>query len=137
MDLGENSLCFVCGQDNGGGLRAHFLRDSKGGMAETRLVVPATFQGWQDVVHGGIISALLDEVAVQACRGFGREWLTAELQVRFRQPVPVGVELTVRGTVVARRGRVCEVAAELLAGDTLHASARVKVVAPRSGPARA
>ena len=131
MGLLDNRLCFVCGQENSGGLQARFQLDHAAGRAECRLVIPAAFQGWQDVVHGGIISALLDEVAIQACRGAGEELLTAELQVRFRQPVPVGVEVTVRGTLTARRGRIFEVASELEVDGVVHAAATVKVLQPR------
>ena len=80
MGLLDNRLCFVCGQENSGGLQARFRTNPEAGRAECRLVIPSTFQGWQGMVHGGIISALLDEVAIQACHGAEEDLLTAELQ---------------------------------------------------------
>ncbi len=134
MGLLDNRLCFVCGQENSGGLQARFRIDPEAGWAECRLSIQATFQGWQGVVHGGIVSALLDEVAIQACRGTKEDLLTAELQVRFRKPVPVDVEVTVRGTIRERRGRIFVVDSELEIDGVSHAAATVKVVRPRLGP---
>jgi uncharacterized protein (TIGR00369 family) len=134
MGLLDNRLCFVCGQENSGGLQARFRIDPEAGWAECRLSIPATFQGWQGVVHGGIVSAVLDEVAIQACRGTAQDLLTAELQIRFRKPVPVGVEVTVRGTIKERRGRIFVVDSELEIAGVSHAAATVKVVRPRPGP---
>ena len=131
MGLLDNRLCFVCGQGNSGGLQARFQIDRQAGRAECRLIIPATFQGWQGVVHGGIVSALLDEVAIQACRGVGEDLLTAEIRVRYSKAVPVGVEVEVSGTVKRRRGRLIEVDSELVINGVTHATATVKVVQPR------
>jgi len=130
MGLLDNRLCFVCGQENWGGLQARFRIDPEEGRAECRLKIPATFQGWQGMVHGGIITALLDEVAIQACSGSQKGLVTAELQVRFRRPVPIEVEVKVRGAIKAHRGRVFEVASELEIDGVIHAAALAKVMQP-------
>jgi acyl-coenzyme A thioesterase PaaI-like protein len=75
-------------------------------------------------VHGGIVSAALDE----AC-GILATWhrfpaVTARIFVRYRRPVPILTELQLRAHVESTRGRRIRVRAELLDGDEPLAEAR-------------
>jgi uncharacterized protein (TIGR00369 family) len=54
------------------------------------------------VVHGGISAALLDEVAAYAAMGVSKQIVTAELNVRYLKPVPIGREIIVEATVRER-----------------------------------
>ena len=62
----DNNKCFVCGQENTDGLQLKFSYSSDGGKVETRFVPDAKYQGWKEVLHGGIIMTLLDEVMAKA-----------------------------------------------------------------------
>ncbi len=128
MEIVEDDHCFVCGRLNPGGLHARFQRFPGEGRASCRLVIPVAFQGWKNVVHGGVIGALLDEAAIYACRTVGDHFVTAELQVRFKLPVPVGTEVTVTGEIIENRRRVLLVRSRLEIDDTLYAEAEAKVV---------
>jgi acyl-coenzyme A thioesterase PaaI-like protein len=64
-------------------------------------------------VHGGIVSALLDEAMGWATYGRGIWAVTGRMEMRFRGIVPVGEELEVRGRITRDRGRTLEVMAEL------------------------
>ena len=57
-------MCFVCGKDNPIGLKLRFDWDGKTARAE--FTPTELYQGWQGVVHGGIIAVMLDEVAAWA-----------------------------------------------------------------------
>jgi uncharacterized protein (TIGR00369 family) len=126
--LNKDNGCFVCGPANGRGLQAHFEIDPQARTASSRLVLPDWVQGWQGVVHGGILSTLLDEACVHAGRTVGPHPVTAELTVRFRRPVPVGAEVRVRGEVVEVRRRVLQVRAGLEVGQESYAEAEARVV---------
>lgn len=82
-------------------------------------------EGFTGMTHGGITTAVLDEAMGWAV--FARDvWaVTARMEVAFRQPVEIGVPTRVSGRVVADRGRLLDVAAELRreADDALLASA--------------
>ena len=124
----KDNGCFVCGPANERGLRAEFTIDREARAASSRLALPAWSQGWRGVVHGGILSTLLDEACVHACRTVGPHPVTAELTVRFRKPVPVAAEISVRGEVVEVRRRVLQARARLEIGGESYAEAEARVM---------
>ncbi|MEZ4599204.1 MAG: PaaI family thioesterase [Syntrophotaleaceae bacterium] len=127
MEVLKSEGCFVCGLDNPSGLKARFTTDRENNRSSCRLILDARFQGWADVVHGGVISALLDEACIYAGLGLGRQLVTAELSVRFRKPLPVDREVLVSGEVLEIRRKVLRVKAWLSLDDEVHAEAESRV----------
>ncbi|RNC72605.1 MAG: PaaI family thioesterase [Desulfuromonadales bacterium] len=109
MQVIDDGRCFICGTDNPIGLHAVFVSDPQLRRTETLVRIPEHFQGWQGVTHGGILSALLDEVCAQACMACGLKVVTRELRLRYRKPVPTGSEVTVIGEIMGERRRLIEV----------------------------
>jgi uncharacterized protein (TIGR00369 family) len=105
----DDGRCFICGKDNPIGFKAKFTRDPDRRRAETQVRIDEVFQGWQGITHGGIISALLDEICAQACMGCGLMVVTSEIKLRYRSPVPTGSVVTVIGEVVGERRRLVDV----------------------------
>lgn len=92
--------CFVCseGHPHGLGLRFHHTLDGVACIT----AVPAGYCGFDGMVHGGIISALMDEAAAYALFArHGRLGVTREITVRFLKPVPTGTKLRVVGQVLS------------------------------------
>jgi len=88
------------------------------GEARTEVTLPSHYEGYPGVVHGGIIAAILDECGGRAhMEDPTRFMVTAQLNVRFRKPVPVETPLTVIGIAGKRRGRVAEAHSEIQNGD--------------------
>ena len=88
--------CFVCGESNPFGLGVRF--SVADGVVRVRTSVDPRFEGYPGRVHGGVITALLDETAGWACTvAVGRLCLTARISVRFVHPVPGGEPLEVVG----------------------------------------
>jgi uncharacterized protein (TIGR00369 family) len=77
----------------------------------SRIVVPATFQGWRGVTHGGVVALLLDEAMAYAAGAAGVIGVTGDMKMRFRQSVPIGEPLIVRGKVAWRRRNVLSIEA--------------------------
>lgn len=99
-----SEACFVCGEGNSNGLRARFHAD--GEEVRARVVLDRCFEGYPGHVHGGVVTALLDEAAGWACTvAVGRLCVTVELTVRFLRPVPGGEELGVRARCTEAGGR--------------------------------
>jgi acyl-coenzyme A thioesterase PaaI-like protein len=79
---------------------------------EAHYEVAEHFCGAPQVVHGGIQATMLDEVLGFACRTAfadddvdGLQIVTAEFSLRYRIPVPTGVQLLLRGEVERTEGR--------------------------------
>jgi uncharacterized protein (TIGR00369 family) len=79
------------------------------------ITVPARFQGYPGIVHGGILAAMLDEtISRTVMRGSPpRVVVTAKLSIRYRRPVLVEIPLRITGRVVEDKGRVIRVAGEI------------------------
>lgn len=120
--------CFVCGTDNPAGLQAKLVVDRENGAAASRLTLDQRFQGWQDVIHGGILATLLDEVAIYACRSQGEQFVTAEINVRYRKPVPVNSRIELKGRIVEKRRKLYRVESQIEIGGMIYADAEVKIL---------
>lgn len=103
--------CFGCGEHNPIGLRLHFERDAEGVVAPYQ--PRREDQGFPGLVHGGLLSLLLDEAMGWAMYADEVFAVTARMETRFRQPVPLDQALVVRSRIVSRRGRRLEAEAEL------------------------
>lgn len=107
--------CFACGRANPYGLHLDFevARD----RAMTRFTALREHTGYDGAVHGGIVSALLDETMGWAIFHQGIWGVTGKLSVTFRKPVPVGEELAVTGVVTKGTRRAIETHGELRDAD--------------------
>jgi len=114
----ESDKCFACGPKNPIGLKLKFSWD--GQEVKAKFTPGEYHQGWAGLVHGGIMSCLLDEAMSYAALYSGVNSLTARMQTRFRMPLPIDEPLTVTGSVTKKTRRLVETKAELkLADDTL------------------
>lgn len=100
-----SETCFVCGDNNACGLDARFELDADGRVCLETVVDPH-FEGYGGHIHGGILTAMLDETAGWAATvALGRLCVAVELTVKFRRPVPGGSKVVVIGEPVARERR--------------------------------
>lgn len=108
--------CFVCSEGHPHGLGLRFHHTVNGVACVTR--IPATYCGFDGMVHGGIISALMDEAAAYALFArHGRLGVTREITVRFLKPVPTGVDLRVFGEILSFDPPQAEVAMAICDAD--------------------
>lgn len=103
--------CFVCGPDNDTGLRLDFTYED--GKAITWFDSPSRFEGYEGVIHGGIIAALLDEVMAKVILAQDLTAVTADLHIRYRKPLPVGQKVKVTGCITLQKTRTIHAAADL------------------------
>jgi acyl-coenzyme A thioesterase PaaI-like protein len=119
--------CFICGVENQNGLRIKFYQPEPGKVV-AHIVVPKSFEGYPGMVHGGIVSAMLDEVAGRAfiTGNPPRFMVTAKLTVRFRRPVPIEQPVRLVGFAKEDKGRMAIATSELYdMSGTLLAEAEV------------
>jgi acyl-coenzyme A thioesterase PaaI-like protein len=126
----SQDACIVCGPNHPHGLRIRYELAGDGSVAANWIPTPE-WEGFRGVVHGGIISTVLDEAMAKAVAAIGCKTMTAELRVRFRQYAETGERLQVRGWVVRHKTRLIETEAKLVAADgseRAHAWAKFLVV---------
>ena len=116
----EPHNCFACGQLNAAGLRLQIHLEQ--GRSWTESELPHQFEGWEGVVHGGILSAIVDEVMAWAVISTGELGVTVRMETEYRRPVTVGLPIRADGWISERRRRRFETAARIVdpaTGDVL------------------
>ncbi|HEV2107951.1 MAG TPA: PaaI family thioesterase [Thermomicrobiales bacterium] len=103
--------CFGCGRLNPHGLRLRFFPTEEG--VYTPFTPEPVHEGYTGLVHGGIITTVLDEVMAWSLYRLEIWAVTAKIDVVFRRPLEVGVETRAIGRLMADRRRLLDVAAEL------------------------
>lgn len=101
----SSSMCFVCGRDNPIGLHLHFFVDEQN-RVHTQFTPRVEHQSFPNVLHGGLISALVDETIGRAAIAHNIWCMTAELTVRYKKPVPIDEPLSVTGELTDINRRV-------------------------------
>ncbi|MGH2436295.1 MAG: PaaI family thioesterase [bacterium] len=98
----DANRCFVCGPDNPIGLKLRFEREGEGVRAE---FIPTELHvGYEGLVHGGILAALIDDALANVWFTKGEEAVTAKIEVRFRQEARPGEPLVVVAHPTGRKG---------------------------------
>ena len=110
------NYCFGCGQMNPSGF--HLKIEMEGNIVYARYRPRPEDQGFPGVMHGGLITALIDEVMGWAMVKAEVWAVTARMETRFRRPVPLTGELRIEATVQKRRGRAITAHARLLDDGT-------------------
>jgi acyl-coenzyme A thioesterase PaaI-like protein len=115
-------VCFVTGAASPVGLAGAVHREADALVYRTR--IPSTFEGMPGFAHGGILAAIFDDIIGMVTGRLHRiSAPTVRVDISFRAPVPLDVELEIRASLVSRQGRKCRVHATATAGNTVYAEA--------------
>ena len=90
--------CVVCSQSNPLGLGLEFTVHDDGSVSAS-LHGHFALEGFQGCLHGGMIASLLDGAMTNCLFAQGLVAMTAELKVRYRKPVLIGQEMTIRAWI--------------------------------------
>ena len=82
----NHRYCLMCGRDNPLSFGLNFLADSDGKVSTT-FTGNATLQGYSGIMHGGVLSALLDTAMAHCLLHQNIEAVTGELNVRYLEKV--------------------------------------------------
>jgi len=115
----NSKMCLVCGLKNTFGLHAHFYE-----LDNQELLAVFTpkdeHQSYPGRVHGGMLTAILDEAIGRAIMLRYPEpvWgVTMDIELKFKKPVPTGEEIRVIARIVEDAGRVFTGSGEILLPD--------------------
>jgi len=96
--------CFVCGDKNKIGLKVAFFYED--GKAKAHYTPTSEFEGYKDILHGGILSSLLDEVMIYSTIAQGILTVTVQMEVKFKKPAKIGETLFLEGWVTEDKGKI-------------------------------
>jgi len=90
--------CIACGFKNINGLQLQFEADYEGGVTAS-FECNEMFEGYAGILHGGIISMILDSAMGNCMFSRGRATVTVEMNTKFRHPVKTGCRATVTAKI--------------------------------------
>ncbi len=88
------------------------------GRAWSEIALDRRFEGWDGVIHGGILCSILDEVMAWALVGEDNWGVTARMSVDFRKPVMVGVPIRADGWITRARRRIVDTEGHIVDATT-------------------
>lgn len=105
LNLIDNDHCFVCGPRNQSGLHIPMQKSVEGHTCSFTWAPGPAYQGYAGILHGGILSTLLDEAMAYAVMGENKDIMavTADMHIRYLRPTPIGIPLKFVGTLVSNR----------------------------------
>lgn len=127
MIFEDDGYCFVCGPKNPIGLRLNFSFNGK--TIKTEFVPKKEHQGYLNIVHGGIISTLLDEAMVKLAIAMDMPAVTASMEIRLRKALNVGEKIIIEAKILSNTKKLLETYAKAVTEDNvIIAEAKGKLV---------
>jgi acyl-coenzyme A thioesterase PaaI-like protein len=102
--LPEHGSCFLCGSENPYNPGLRWFVDEKGAVS-SEFTLTISQQGPPGYAHGGLSAAVLDEVMGAAVWQAGYTVAAAKIEVNYRKPVPLYVQINTQGHITRRKGR--------------------------------
>ncbi len=116
----------MCGPKNPVGLKLAFAFDGR--TIKTAYVPPKEHQGYRNIVHGGIVSALLDEVMVKVAIELGKPAVTAQMDIRLKKAVNIGSHITISAEITKETRKTLIAYAKATVNNEIVAEAKGKLV---------
>ena len=108
--------CFVCGPANPAGLSVRFHME--GDVCVGNFMPGPDHRGYDELVHGGIMFSLLDDVMANWLWLKGIQCFTARADIRYRSHLVVGTPVRLEGRCTRQRGRLALMEGRLIRTDT-------------------
>lgn len=117
ITLDDDQMCFCCGPRNPIGLRLAFDQTPEG-RTRTIWTPRPEHQGFKDIVHGGLVGAVLDEVMVRMLYLRDIHAVTGTMETKLIRPLRSGRAYRFEAWLVRDRGRALLTEAEALDAET-------------------
>jgi acyl-coenzyme A thioesterase PaaI-like protein len=110
------------------GLRFFFSED---GVLKGRFICSEKHQGYDSIVHGGIIASIVDASMTQCCMGHGIVAYTADLSIRYRNPLKINTSAALETRIVHDAiGALFSLSCVITQEDTVHVEANGRFFKP-------
>jgi uncharacterized protein (TIGR00369 family) len=132
LKAAQHTDCVVCSPSHVGGLQLEFTTRENGSV-EAEFGCRRAFQGYNGLLHGGVIASLLDGAMTNCLFAHGQAAYTAELTVRFLHPVVIGESVTVRAWIDGSRTHLNILKGEVVQAGEVMATAVGKFLKRKPG----
>jgi uncharacterized protein (TIGR00369 family) len=105
--------CLLCGSCNAWSWGLRFSGAGDGAVHAAFQAHPR-LQGYEGVLHGGVVASLLDAGMTHCLFHLGVQAVTGDLHIRFVEPVPCQALLDIRAQVLSATPPLYRLRAELL-----------------------
>lgn len=120
-----HDTCLLCGDKNPIGLKLKF--DINPDLSvKTEFMSKFMFEGYKGFLHGGVIASLIDSAMTNCLFAHNVAAFTAELTLKYRQPVRCGSKITVTATLVKDYDPLYILQAQVIQNGKLAVSAEAK-----------
>jgi acyl-coenzyme A thioesterase PaaI-like protein len=114
--------CLMCGDQNPSSLKLVFKEE--GNSVTAHFQPNRLLQGYEGILHGGVLSALLDASMTHCLFHQGIKAITGDLQVRFLLPVPCSVPVDLAAKLLSSRPPLYYLEADLKYKGDIYAWAK-------------
>ncbi len=126
--LRDNEHCYVCGKKNLAGLGIEFEIDETAKMIHATFIPTSMHQGFEGIIHGGILSSLLDEAMAKLAFTVGLPAVTAEITIKFKASAAPGQLLLITGSLKHESRRLILAESKITRGLVVIAEASGKLL---------
>lgn len=113
----DESYCFACGKNNPIGLKLEFHTEEN--VARGTFLPRREHQGYDGVVHGGILATLADESMAQLLIAHEIEAVTATLEMKYKRPALVEEVLQIEARIDGSKGKIHRLATSIVNANGL------------------
>jgi uncharacterized protein (TIGR00369 family) len=117
--------CLLCGNLNPRSFNLSF-RKAGNGVVQAHFKTHVELQGYEGILHGGVIAALLDAAMTHCLFHHGVQAVTGDLHVRFLQPVSCNVSLEIIAWILSSHPSLYRLRAEIILDERVMAWAEAK-----------
>ncbi len=120
----EHRHCVICGDRNPLSLRLLFHPTNEG--VQARFQAHAGLQGYDGILHGGVIASLLDAAMTHCLFDRGICAVTVDLRIRYLLPAPCAALLDLKAWVISSKILLHHLKAEMACNGNVLASAEAQ-----------
>ncbi len=122
MRGGFHDKCFVCGRKHEKGLKLKF--ELSNNIIFGTFKIPKDYQGYEDILHGGIVAAILDSSMVNLFHlRDGLELKTVKISIRYKKQIPTEKEFNVSAYSLKTIRHIKVAKAQIKIDNTVYAEA--------------
>tara|TARA_R110001583_G_scaffold21088_1_gene80246 strand:+ start:11711 stop:12187 length:477 start_codon:yes stop_codon:yes gene_type:complete len=121
----SHQYCMLCGTQSTFGMKLDFYNDQEGtiwGRAKGSIHQ----QGFQGILHGGFLAALLDAGMCNVIFNSGAEAVTGDMNIRYHAEVPITADMIIHARIIKSFLTLYKVEAEIYVNQKLVVKANAR-----------